>query len=204
VIVSAEDPMEAAALCVALTAAGLPSIPGTLDDVTDDDAVVLVRPGGINGEDLTIAARGAMVVAAGPPEVASMLTAVEHGALAYLEADAPYERFIASVESAERGEATVPPQMLGALLHRVIEQQREQRVAVDQLEVLSPRERQVFDLVVQGAGKHTIAEKLFISPETARTHIQNVMNKLGATSRVELVGLAAAAGLPTIPAEEPR
>jgi DNA-binding NarL/FixJ family response regulator len=193
--------MEAAALCVALSAAGLPSIPGTLGDVRQEDTVVLVRAEGINVDELTSAAKGAIVIAAGPPEVASMLSAVEHGALAYLEADAPYERFIASVESAERGEATLPPQMLGALLHRVIEQQREQRHVEEQLDILSPRERQVFELAAQGAGKHALAERLFISPETARTHIQNVMNKLGASSRAELVGIAAAAGLPTTPAE---
>lgn len=204
VIVSADDPTEAAALCVALSAAGFPSIPGTLADVSEEDAVILVRAKGINVDDLTIAARGAIVIAAGPPEVASMLNAVEHGALAYLEADAPYERFIASVESAERGEATVPPQMLGALLHRVIEQQREQRHAGEQLDILSPRERQVFELAAQGADKHDMAEKLFISPETARTHIQNVMSKLGASSRAELVGIAAAAGLPTTAEEGAR
>ena len=148
--------------------------------------------------ELETVAKDTTLIAAGPADVSAMLTAVEHGALAYIEADAPYENFAAAARAAQRGEATVPPRMLGALLQRVIEQQRDRRLVAEQLNVLSRRERQVFELVARGADKHALAEQLFISPETARTHIQNVMTKLGASSRLELVGLAAAAGIQTV------
>ena len=196
-----DDPAEAAALSVALTAAGFDAAPGTADRIPDSTMVVLVRRNRIDPSEIETLSRGITLIAAGPPDVEAMLMAVEHGALAYVEAGAPYTDFAVAIEGANRGEASVPPRMLGGLLQRVIEQQREQRLVAEQLDVLSPREMQVFELVVQGADKHVLAEQLFISPETARTHIQNVMNKLGANSRVELVGLAAAAGLPTTPTE---
>lgn len=198
VVVVADDPAEAAALSVALTSAGLDAAPGTLSGIENDNLVFLMRKDAIDPSEIAAVSSNATLVAAGPADVEAMLMALEHGALAYVEADAPYALITAAVEAAHRGEATVPPNMLGALLQRVIEQQRSQRLVVEQLDILSPRERQIFELVVQGADKHELAEQLFISPETARTHIQNVMTKLGTTSRVELVGLAAAAGLKTV------
>ncbi len=200
-MVIADDPVLAAAISVAISAAGPETAPGSLEDLTGAETAVLICPDGVERDRLRKVPPGTTVIVAGPADVASMLTAVENGALAYLEADAPFDRFVATVEAARRGEATVPPRMLGALLQNVIERQREARLVARQLEVLSPREREVFELVVQGADKHTLSDRLFISPETARTHIQNVMSKLAVTSRVELVGLAAAAGIPTVGSE---
>ena len=50
---------------------------------------------------------------------------------------------------------------------------------------LTRREREVLALLARGAGNVAIAEALVISPETARTHIQNVIAKLGVHSRLE-------------------
>ena len=83
------------------------------------------------------------------------------------------------------GETIVPGRMLGPLLQRLIRRRREQRDALDRMSRLTRREREVLGLLAEGADNDTIAERLVISPETARTHVQNVLVKLEVHSRVE-------------------
>ena len=56
--------------------------------------------------------------------------------------------------------------------------------------LLSPREREVLNLLAEGLNGHEIAERLFLSPETVRTHIRNAVTKIGARTRVQAVALA--------------
>jgi two-component system, NarL family, nitrate/nitrite response regulator NarL len=60
---------------------------------------------------------------------------------------------------------------------------------------LTPREREVLSLLVEGRDATGIAAVLFISPETARTHVQRVLRKLGVHSRLEAITLVATTGL---------
>ena len=60
---------------------------------------------------------------------------------------------------------------------------------------LSPREREVLALLARGARTNDIADKLVISPETARTHIQNILAKLGVHSRLEAAAFVIENGL---------
>jgi DNA-binding NarL/FixJ family response regulator len=65
---------------------------------------------------------------------------------------------------------------------------------------LTAREHTVLELLAQGYDHRAIADELFVSPHTARTHIRNVMQKLGAHNRLEAVHLATDAGLLDQPA----
>jgi DNA-binding CsgD family transcriptional regulator len=56
--------------------------------------------------------------------------------------------------------------------------------------VLTPREREVFQLLAQGFTNPKIADVLFVSPATVRTHVQNGVRRLGAHTRVEAVSIA--------------
>jgi DNA-binding NarL/FixJ family response regulator len=58
------------------------------------------------------------------------------------------------------------------------------------LDLLSPRERQVLDLLAEGSNQEDIAEALFISPKTVATHIQRVLTKLDVRSRTQAVAFA--------------
>jgi two-component system, NarL family, nitrate/nitrite response regulator NarL len=60
---------------------------------------------------------------------------------------------------------------------------------------LSRREREVLGLLVEGSDNDGIAQALVISPETARTHIQNVLTKLGVHSRLEAAAFVVQNGL---------
>lgn len=61
--------------------------------------------------------------------------------------------------------------------------------------VLSPREREVLALVTAGHSNKAIAEALFISPNTVKTHVASLLNKLHASTRVELAAIATTYGL---------
>lgn len=55
---------------------------------------------------------------------------------------------------------------------------------------ISPREREVLDLLAEGLGTEEIGERLFLSPQTVQTHVRNLMRKLGAHTRVHALALA--------------
>ena len=57
-------------------------------------------------------------------------------------------------------------------------------------QVLSPREREILELLCQGLSGEEAAKRLFLSSETVRTHVRNAMSKLGAATRVHAVALA--------------
>jgi PAS domain S-box-containing protein len=60
--------------------------------------------------------------------------------------------------------------------------------------VLTPREREVLERVALGESSPEIAERLVISPETVRQHVQNTLNKLGARTRAQAIGIALRTG----------
>jgi DNA-binding NarL/FixJ family response regulator len=122
-----------------------------------------------------------------------LVGALDAGAQGYLGKDATLEQLLDAVLAVARGEAVVPPAMLGGLLHELVQQRRRPRDSG--LTPLSRREQEVLELLAQGHAQEGIARALVISPQTARTHIQKVIGKLGAHSRVEAVAVAVEHGL---------
>jgi DNA-binding NarL/FixJ family response regulator len=131
-----------------------------------------------------------------------MIDAVEAGAMGYLAADASFDSITDTVRSLAKGVATVEPALLGALLRHVVDRRRVESQARRVLEVLTPREHEVFALLAQGSDSGRIADRLFISVQTVRTHTRTVMSKLDLHSRSELVALAARCGFPLESGEE--
>ena len=125
----------------------------------------------------------------------SMIACVEAGALGYADFEAPLESLVQAISSVVNGAPVIPPLMLGSLLKHVVERQRGHRRALARLDVLSNREREVFELTARGCDRQGVADALFISPATVRTHVQNTFRKLDLHSMAELVALAAECGL---------
>jgi two-component system, NarL family, nitrate/nitrite response regulator NarL len=125
----------------------------------------------------------------------SLLHAIESGAAGYVTGHGGLAGVAEAIAALARGESVVPPAMLGTLLRRLIERQRQAARAAERLVALTPREREVLALLVKGRDAAGIAAELFISPETARTHVQRVLRKLGVHSRLEAITLVATTGL---------
>jgi DNA-binding NarL/FixJ family response regulator len=119
----------------------------------------------------------------------ALLDALEAGAAGFITRTSALGELITAIRAIHRGEAMVPPMMLGPLLAALIRRRREQANVMQRLSSLTRREREVLLLVCRGAHSRSIAEELVISPETARTHVQNVLSKLGVHSRVEAAAL---------------
>jgi len=119
-----------------------------------------------------------------------LVEAVEAGISGYLSKDSPIEELIKAARALHRGEFLIPGVLLGRLLERLARRSHEQDEAHRAMSRLTRREREVLLLVADGGDNDGIAQALVISPETARTHIQNVLRKLGLHSRLEAAAFA--------------
>lgn len=125
----------------------------------------------------------------------TLISALEAGATGFVTKSSPIGQLIETARRVHSGETTIPPQMLGALLARLIRSKREHDDALRRLARLTRREREVLALLAQGADNAGIAQPLVISPETARTHVQNVLRKLSVHSRLEAAAFVVQNGL---------
>jgi DNA-binding NarL/FixJ family response regulator len=86
------------------------------------------------------------------------------------------------------------------LIAQVVAQPVRSRELPAALRELTPREREVLCLVAEGLANSEIAERLVVSPLTAKTHVSRIMLKLGARDRAQLVVIAYQTGLVRAPA----
>lgn len=146
-----------------------------------------------------------VVMLASDQNVDMLAECVKCGARAFLTEDCGIAEVAEAVRSVHRGETLVPPQLLGSLLSRLMRQSHHERDARERLYRLTRRERQVLVLISRAADTTTIARTLVISPETARTHVQNILGKLGVHSRLEAAAFVTNSDLaPELKASLPR
>jgi DNA-binding NarL/FixJ family response regulator len=120
--------------------------------------------------------------------------ALRIGFAGYLTKDTPVAEFANAVRSAIDGHLVVP-QHLAPTRRR---SQAEAEIAL-MASQLSPREREVLALLVQGANGRTVASTLRISLNTVRTHVQNILTKLQVHSRLEAATFAVRHGIVQVP-----
>ena len=127
-----------------------------------------------------------------------MKAALDAGALGYATARSNLADLLDDMQGVVGGEARVPRVMLGSLLRSLITRERRSSEMLDRYASLSRRERETLALLAQGMDHLAIARSMVISPQTARTHIQNILGKLEVHSRVEAASLALANGWVTL------
>lgn len=142
-----------------------------------------------------LAAEVPTIVMAEPDQ---LIASVEANCRGFVPLTAPLEKVKDSIEAVLEGRAVVPPELLGTLLRHLVNRRREEVAEVDGL---TPRENEVYRLAARGARKEEIAEELFISPATARTHLQRVYKKLGVHSQAELMAMATRTAAPLLEEE---
>jgi DNA-binding NarL/FixJ family response regulator len=115
-------------------------------------------------------------------EEARVTAALEAGASGYVLKDAEADDVAAAIRAAHAGEIHLAPAVAGVLARRV---GRGPSVAATPAETLTGREGQVLALVARGLSNKAIAAELSITERTARTHVSNILSKLGLASRTQ-------------------
>ncbi len=165
-----------------------------------------VRMPGLDG----IEATARLARAANPTRVVILTTfdlddyvyrAFRNGASGFLLKNGPPERLIEAVRAAASGEALLAPEPTRRLIERYA--QAPAPGEEPKLADLSERELEVLRLVAQGLSNAEIAEKLYLSHGTVKTHVTRILGKLGLRDRVQAVVLAYESGL-VRPGQVPR
>jgi DNA-binding NarL/FixJ family response regulator len=118
-----------------------------------------------------------------------LLAAIEAGCCGFVTKDRAVMELVAAVRAAADGEALIPPALLARLLPKLGHSNR--GLGND----LTRREHEVLTLMAEGLSNKAIAQRMAISVNTVRNHVQNLMMKLQAHSRLEAVASAAREGL---------
>jgi DNA-binding NarL/FixJ family response regulator len=132
-------------------------------------------------------ARVVMVTALSDDE--TVLESIQAGADGYLTKDRAAEEVVLAVRAADAGETLLPRSVIQEIARRVAaarERDEERRV----IEPLTPRELEVLRALTEGLSTPEICERLYIAPNTLRTHVQNIMGKLRVHSKLEAVAFA--------------
>jgi DNA-binding NarL/FixJ family response regulator len=125
----------------------------------------------------------------GASDAQRIVAAVRAGAVAWVRKDESIDHLLRVIRGVVRGETWLPPADLGRVLRSLIEEQDDRRGCDEMLAALTPREREVLFHLVDGAGRKEVAERLQVSTNTVRTHLQSLMAKLGVHSTLEVVAL---------------
>lgn len=148
-----------------------------------------------NGVDATIAIKAlaplaAVVMVTAVEDERVLLAALEAGCAGFVTKTADLVDVRDAVRRAATGESTITPMLLTRLLSRMA-QQRSGSVGGD----LTARENEVLRMIGAGMTNGEIAARLFLSVNTVRNHVQSVLTKLGAHSKLEAAAIAVREGL---------
>lgn len=109
--------------------------------------------------------------------------ALQAGALSYLLKNVAADELAGAIRAARAGRPTLAPEATAALIHAATQPPKTDYA-------LSPREREVLGLLIEGASNPQIAATLTVSLSTVKFHVSSILTKLGVASRTEAVALA--------------
>src|SRR5436309_9012115 len=133
------------------------------------------------------AARVVMLTALNDDE--TVLESIQAGADGYLTKDRAVDEVVNAVRAANAGETLLPRSVIVGIAQRVASA-RDRGLERRQVEPLTPRELEVLKTLAEGLSTPEICDRLFIAPNTLRTHVQNIMGKLRVHSKLEAVAFA--------------
>jgi two-component system, NarL family, nitrate/nitrite response regulator NarL len=132
----------------------------------------------------------------------TVLESIQAGADGYLTKDRAVGEVVAAVRAANAGETLLPRSVILDIARRV-SAARDRDAEVRRLEPLTKRELEVLRALTEGLSTPEICDRLFISPNTLRTHVQNIIGKLQVHSKLEAVAVGLRYGLVEPPRAEP-
>lgn len=124
-----------------------------------------------------------------------LLAAIEAGASSYLLKSASGEQIVESIRAAAAGQTLIPAGTIATALAQRRQVARERSRQAQVLASLTPREREILALMIDGIENRAVAELLHISYATVRTHVRSILGKLNARSQLDAVAKATQLGL---------
>lgn len=124
---------------------------------------------------------------------AMVLAAIQAGVLGYLMKDSPREELLQAIREVSRGNTFLPPQIARKLANGIRTSRRPE--PPQPIEPLTERELEVLRLLGDGASNKQIAQALGVSEGTVRTHVHNLLGKLGLENRSQAILYAVRAGV---------
>jgi DNA-binding NarL/FixJ family response regulator len=128
--------------------------------------------------------------------------ALRAGASGFMLKDAPPEEIVAAVRIVASGEALLAPAVTRSVIEEFVRQKPAVAPAPAVVDELTPREREVLDLLARGLSNPEICDRLVISEATTKTHVARILQKLDLRDRVQTVIYAYESGLVTPGAAE--
>ena len=141
-----------------------------------------------------IAPRAVLVAVTGVDDPRAAMRAVRMGVRAWVTMDMGVDFLLAAIRAAPQGHSWFPPALLGRMLLLLARPEATNRYD-ELLAELTDRERQILDCMIDGLDRRAIAQRLQLSANTVRTHVQRVLAKLQVHSSLEAVALALSAGV---------
>jgi DNA-binding NarL/FixJ family response regulator len=129
---------------------------------------------------------------------AKIARAVDNGAAGVLHKTVELEEVVEAVRRLSAGEALLPLEEVVELLRFASSRKDEEHEARQAITRLTPREREILQLLAEGLDSHGIAERLYISLSTERNHMTSILAKLGARSRLQALVFAVRHGVVSI------
>ena len=134
-----------------------------------------------------VAPKAAVVLLTGSESDEDMVAAIRGGARGYILKDMPFDELVSSIDNIADGGAAISPGMAGKLFDVTRQLLRHQDLVGVRKPTLTGREIEVLELVADGKTSRDIGDLLFISENTVKNHIRNILEKLQLHSRMEAV-----------------
>ncbi|MFV1963331.1 MAG: response regulator [Acidimicrobiia bacterium] len=134
-----------------------------------------------------VAPNAAVVLLTGSESEEDIVAAIRGGARGYILKDMPFDQLVESINNIADGGAAISPGMAGKLFDVTLQLLRHQELVGARKPSLTGREIEVLGLVADGRTSRQIGDLLFISENTVKNHIRNILDKLGMHSRNEAV-----------------
>lgn len=116
---------------------------------------------------------------------------VHVGVCGFIMKDATLEDLVHAIRTVAKGEHVLPPEMTSTLFSQIARAAiASGRPEVMESVMMTPRERQVIDLISEGLGNKKIAARLEISVHTVKSHVRNIMEKLALHTRLQIAAYA--------------
>jgi DNA-binding NarL/FixJ family response regulator len=112
-------------------------------------------------------------------ERALLARGLESGAKGYILKEAPHEMLLRAIEKVAAGDTFIDPALMPSFVQ-----------GKDGKEILTAREREILQLLADGMSNADVAEHLYISQETVKSHVRHILSKLEADTRTQAVAIA--------------